>query len=218
LGDVSGAIASLERAIQINPQLIKAHVTLAQAYQKAARTEDAQNESRRVAVLTAEQRGLGRAMVLLQSARQRLDARDSRKALADLREAVAASPHFAEANLQLGRTLRETGDAGEALRVLQQARNLDPERADIHYEIGLTLQQMGRITDALNEFRTTVEMAPCHVEAKRQLGRAALMAPDRAEALDDFRGVLALSPDDREARNAIHEILARESSGQNAKP
>lgn len=214
LNDPGGAIPSLEQAIQLNPRLIKAHFNLAQAYGRAGRSGDARREAERAAALTAEQRSFGQSMVLMQSARQRLqsgDPRDRPGALSALREAVAASPEFADAHLQLGRALVETGgDASEAVREFRRVLNLDPERAEAHYRIGLALLKSDQKT-ALEELRAAADMAPCREEIMRALGRAALDAQDWSAAIVQFRRVLAWAPEDKDARAQLDRALAQQS-------
>jgi tetratricopeptide (TPR) repeat protein len=208
--DVEGAIGSLERAIRIQPPLIKAHQNLAQAYGKAGRTADSRREAERASALTLEQRNLGRAMVLVQSAGQRLAAGDAAAAVAQLREAVSLSPAFVEAQVQLGRAMRDSGgEAAEVLKIFRSALNRAPERADIHYEIALMLLRAGRPLEAAAELKASAAMAPCHAETHRLLARMAAEARDWYEAASHWRAVLAVLPGDREARNGLERAAAQ---------
>ncbi|MBZ5581901.1 MAG: tetratricopeptide repeat protein [Acidobacteriia bacterium] len=199
LNDIAAAIQSLELAIRINPRLIKAHYNLAKAYQRAGRPQDARSETEIGAGLTAEQRSLGRAMVLVQSARQRLEAKDFPAALQAAREAVAASPRFPDAQFELGRAiLASHGVRAEAVRAFREVLNLDPERSDAHYQLGLALLDSDAKA-ALEELRAAALMAPCRVEFMRALARAAEGAGDGAAAADQLRRIRAWEPDDQSA-------------------
>ncbi|HEY7306444.1 MAG TPA: tetratricopeptide repeat protein [Bryobacteraceae bacterium] len=215
LKNVNGAVESLEKAIHINPNLIKAHATLAQAYQRAGRAAEAQRESERVASLTAEQRNLGRAMVLVDSAVQQFSAGHAREAISTLQQAISASPGFPDAHFQLGRIVRESGgDPNEAIACFRRVLNLDPERADAHYEIGVTLELAGRKAEALPEYRIAVEMAPCHADARTALARAALEAGEWPDAQKEFRAVIALAPQNAGARKGYDQAVARQQHPQ----
>jgi protein O-GlcNAc transferase len=208
LNDVSGAIASLKLAIELNPRLIKAHFNLAQAYRRAGRLDDSRRETERAGVLTAEQRSVGQAMVLVQSARQRLQSGDRAGALSALRDAVAASPGFADGHLTLGRVILETGgDVPAAVREFRVVLNLDPERAEAHYRIGLALLKTDQKT-ALEEFGAASSMAPCRVEIMRALAAAAFDAGDWSTAATQLRRVLAWSPMDKEALIQLERVRA----------
>jgi tetratricopeptide (TPR) repeat protein len=211
LKNIRGAIETLEQAVQLNPRLIKAHASLAQAYQRAGRSADAQRESERLAALTAEQRNRGRAMVLVESAEQQFEAGRTAEAVSTLRKAIEVSSGFADAHFQLGRLIRESrGDPDEAIASFQRALSLDPERAEAHYEIGVTLERAGRKTSALDEYRIAVEMAPCHVEAREALGRAELNAGHGSAAAAQFRGVLAFQPKNADAKNGFDRAISSE--------
>ena len=211
LKNIGGAIESLERAVQLNPSLIKAHASLAQAYQRAGRSADAQRESQRLAALTAEQRNRGRAMLLVESAKQQANAGRTAEAIASVHKAIEASPNFADAHFQLGRLIRDSGgDPEDAIASFRRVLSLDPERAEAHYEIGVTLERNGRKADALEEYRIAVEMAPCHVQAKEALGRTALEAKQWSTAGAQFRGVLALQPKNADAKSGFDRAVSSE--------
>ena len=152
-------------------------------------------------------------MVLTQSARQRLQSGnlgDRARAIAALHEAVAASPEFADAHLQLGRAILETGgDALEAVSEFRRVLNLDPERAEAHYQIGLALLKTDERA-ALKELRAAADMAPCREEIMRALGQTALDAQDWSTAIAQFRHLLAWAPADRDARAQLDRALAEQ--------
>jgi tetratricopeptide (TPR) repeat protein len=208
LKDINGAIASFERAIQVNPRLIKAHANLAQTYQRAGRRADARRETQRASELTSEQNSVGRAMILVQTARQRRDAGDHPGALSALREAVTANPAFVDAHLELGRELLSSSPA-EAVHEFRTVLNVDPERADAHYEIGVALLKQGDKKAAIDELRAASDMAPCRVEIMRALGREAFDRGDWPAAIAQFRRVLAWDASDRQAREQLDRALAQ---------
>ena len=79
-------------------------------------------------------------MVLTQSASQKRAAHDFRGAVAELREAIAQTPQFADAHFALGQALVESGgDRTEAIAEFRRALDINPERSDSHYQIGLLL-------------------------------------------------------------------------------
>ena len=207
LKDVEGAVVALEKAVSLNPKLIKAHFNLSQAYLRAGRADDARRASDRAAALTKEQRDMGRAMVLVQSARQRLHASDAAAAIPLLREAIEAHPGFVDAYMELGRALLDSGsDPAAAIQQFRTALNLDPERADAHYYAGLALRKKGDLAHAFEELKAAATMAPCRVEMIRALATAAVDAGNRAEAVRELRRVLAWDPQDQNASAALERV------------
>ena len=209
LKDIEGAAAALEKAVSLNPKLIKAYFNLSQAYLRAGRTGDARRASDRAAALTKEQRDMGRAMVLVQSARQRLQASDAAAGIPLLREAIQAHPGFVDAYMELGRALLDFGgDPAAAIQQFRTVLNLDPERADAHYYAGLALRKQGDLAHAFEELKAAATMAPCRVEMIRALAAAAVDSGNRPEAVRQLRRVLAWDARDQHA-NASLERLAR---------
>ena len=177
------------------------------------RRRAAGHESERVASLTAEQRSLGRAMVLVDSAVQQFGAGRAAEAISTLHQAIKESPGFPDAHFQLGRILRESrNDPNEAVAAFRRVLSLDPERADAHYQIGVTLERAGRQADAIAEYRIAVEMAPCHADARNALARAALAAGDWSSAQQQFRAVIALSPQNADARRSYDRAITKHQS------
>jgi tetratricopeptide (TPR) repeat protein len=215
LKDYEGAIDALKRAVDLNPNLIKAHAGLAQAYQRTHKVADAGRESDRVAVLTAQQRDRGRAMIDVQSAVQQLKSGRTADALSTLQSAIEASPDFPDTYLELGRAIRESkGDTNAAIAAFRRVLNLDPERAEAHYEIGLTLEGAGRKAEALPEYRIAVEMAPCNAEARRALGQASSEAGQWSIAEAQYRAVIALLPQDERATRQFELAVSKQTTTQ----
>jgi tetratricopeptide (TPR) repeat protein len=213
LKNYGGAIESFQRAIEINPNLIKAHANLAQAYQRSGREVDAQHESERVASLTAQLRNRGRAMVEVQSALEQIKAGRTAEALSGLRRAIDLNPDFPDAHLELGRLIRGSrGDPHDAIAEFRRVLSVDPECAEAHYEIGVTLEQAGRKSEALPEYQIAVEMAPCNLDAKKALAKAALDARQWALAASQFRSVIALEPDNSDARRQFEFAVAQQKT------
>ena len=209
LKDLTGAASALERAVRINPKLIKAHFNLAQAYQRTGRTAESRIETDLAKKLTAEQRSLGRSMVLVQSGRQRLKSGDGDRRPVRIAGGRSECAAFAEAHLELGRAILDTGgDPNAAIREFKLAVNLDPERADVHYQIGLASLRAGDKQHALEEFRSAAAMAPCRTEIMRALGQAALAMGDRNTAERQFSRMVAWDPADGDARAQLAKVRA----------
>jgi len=209
LNDFGDAIAALERAVQVNPSLIKASATLAQAYQRAGRLSDARKATDRAASLTREQRDLGRALVLVQSAQQKLAAGDSTSAIAQLREAIKVSPQLVVAHQQLGKSLRDAGDLQGAFTALEGARALNPKMASIRYDIGLTLDRAGKPKEALSELGLAAAMAPCSAEFRQALGVAELEAGYRVAGTADLEIAMALDPQNQRIRRMLESEVGK---------
>jgi Flp pilus assembly protein TadD len=188
------AIEVLERAVQINPNLIKAHNSLATAFQRAGRSAEAKGASRRATELTMLERNQGRSMILVQSAAQRLKSEDLESALAAAQEAVKLNPSFADGHQQLGLILARTGDASGAEAAFRRVLAIDRSRSAAHHEIGLIHEQTGRLASAIDEFREAVRLAPCSVGPREALARALAANGDTGQSRSEFQLLKSLDP------------------------
>ena len=103
------------------------------------------------------------------------------EALEVYREAVAAQPEDAEAQLRLGQALLSiAGDAEAALPALERARELRPDEARMAGALGLALSALGRTAEAVTAFEAAARLEP-QFFASRPGARRAYEAARRGE-------------------------------------
>jgi Flp pilus assembly protein TadD len=120
-------------------------------------------------------------------------------AIAELHQAVAEAPEYADAHLNLGVLLQRAGDRTGAVAELTEAARLDPPSARIHLNFGLILAQAGRPDLAVNELQTAQKLDPSLLDAAldlgvvlEQLGRLDEAAAADQAALQRFPSAAAL--------------------------
>jgi Flp pilus assembly protein TadD len=219
IGDTDAAVGALEKSIAANPKLIKTYRTLAQALFKARRKEEASWRNQQAEDLTQERTDLGRAMVLMDSARQQLARKETAEAVAQLREAVSLRPQFAEAQVLLASTLRATPDGdAEALEILESVLDANPDHARARYEKGVTLDSLNRHEEALKEYQAAARIAPSLMDARRALAANALQSQDWCAAAAESRAVLSWEPGDPKAREVLRSAEQKVTTGALACP
>jgi tetratricopeptide (TPR) repeat protein len=202
--DLGGAVEAFRRAVGLDPSLTEAHVNLAQALARAGRPEEARAEAAEVARLTAAEAGLGRAMILAETAAGLLARGDAPAALAPLREAVEASPTFAEGHYLLGLALRRTGaPAAEAQPSFLRALELDPDHDRARLEVARLLAAQGEADSARLQLDRLRERRPGLVEARRERARLAAKAGDRETALAELQAAAVWRPADAELQQEL---------------
>jgi Flp pilus assembly protein TadD len=83
------------------------------------------------------ERGAPAHIVAFHRAYMRLEAGQSRLAIAAFREAIQLKPDFAEAHYNLGIALAETGQLPDAIAAYRKAIELKPGFAEAHCNLGM---------------------------------------------------------------------------------
>jgi Tfp pilus assembly protein PilF len=171
---------------------------------RAGRKDEARAALADVQRLKEQETGLGRAMVLVEMAATQLGKGDAAAAVASLRDAVAASPDFAEAHYQLGRALRRAAaPSAEVEEAFLRAVRLDPGHGAARYEWARQLAARGDTLGAVDQLRKAVELQPSLIDAHRERARIARASRDWATAAAELEAVLAWEPSDARARSDL---------------
>jgi tetratricopeptide (TPR) repeat protein len=136
------AIKSLQRAVELDPRLAKAHDSLGLCYEALGRFDEAARSWGEAIRLNGEQAtkspwpalNLG----LLMTRVDRLDAAEAR-----FREALASDPAFAPVHYQLGLVLEKTGRLKDAIPELEEAARLDPASKEAQYALARVYRRAG---------------------------------------------------------------------------
>lgn len=156
------ALAELEQAAKMSPDLPRLAYSLGLAYLKLGRNKEA------IAALEKELRRtpqdfstlyylayLHEANEELTASRQKLDA------------ALKLEPQSPEANALLGKILAKQGKPAEALAPLEGAVARDPNDPDKRFLLARVYQQLGRRTDAAREFTEVQRLKAKQLEIDR---------------------------------------------------
>ena len=202
-------IDELREAIRLDPELIEARVSLAQALARGGATAEARREQDEIKRLNAESADVSRTLILLQTASERAARGDLAAAVAELRQAAAISPTFAETHYQLGLALtRTSSDRAEIERTFRTVLQLNPDHALARYHLGLSLVGAGDVEGGRAELERASALAPGLVDASRELARLAMNARDWNSAIPPLRRILVWDPTDQRARGDLARAIA----------
>jgi tetratricopeptide (TPR) repeat protein len=167
LGQQARALEQFERALELNPRYIEAHI-------------------HRGILLT----DLGRAAEAEESFR--LAATHNAQITAGLPAHVAAN--LANQHAQLGAAYAEAGALAEGIGQYRRATELGPGFADIRYRLARLLLEVGHVLEAREELERVVADRPNFVDAVAALGLARYLAGDTAGAQEVWHDCLADRP------------------------
>ena len=145
------AVAALERAVMLQPDLREARYALAQALTRAGKSEDARThllefERQRAVAVAREQRDLDIAAAKGEAAKRSV-AGQHRQAIEAWRKVIAIEPTAAQNYLDLGDALVKAGALEESVQAFVKAAELDGV-AEVHLRLSEVLARMGRTRES----------------------------------------------------------------------
>jgi tetratricopeptide (TPR) repeat protein len=188
------AIASIRRALALNPLSVHYHANIGLAYQALGQTEDALahfQEALRVQPDSAiGHRNLAKALLTQGRAGE---------AVAHFQEALRIQPNFAEAHNSLGIALLQQGNAEDAAAHCQEAVRLKPGYVEAHNNLGTAHKQLGHFEEALASFEQAIRLRQDYGVARWNRSTLRLLRGDFAQGWPEY-----------EWRWAIHGFAVRQ--------
>ncbi len=181
VGQSERALLSFDRALELNPRYVEAHIHRGIVLGDLGRWEDAE----RAFVAAREYGGEDRGGVQAHHA------------------ATLANMHA-----ELGEAYVEAGALNKAIEQYQAALHLGPPYHDLRYRLGQLLLDSGRSLEAREELHRVVEARPGSADVKLAYGLACYVSGDAATARNVWEELADEHPEDVRA-NAYLAMLAR---------
>ena len=142
--DLPGAVRAYQRAVELDPDLVSAHLSLSSALQQRGGIEQALQE-RQEAVGRQPSSGLAHALLghawFLTGNVQNADE--------ELRMALDLAPRLAIAHFYLSQCLRMQGDIDGAATAANTATKTSPNTSEFWSQLGVIRMEQGRLPDAI---------------------------------------------------------------------
>jgi tetratricopeptide (TPR) repeat protein len=203
--DPEKAIIELEKAVALQPGLLKARYNLAIAYGASPKhgMESGIEELRKLIAMDA---AYPRAQLALGRALLRTDAVP--EGVGHLERAVQLDPQSGESHYQLGLGLARLGRRQESASELQKGRELIAmnqrnQTLVLDMAEGRSALEKGDLEHAKGTFRRVIKQMPDFAEAHYQLGLTSAREGDRQGATAAFTRALELDPELRPAREEL---------------
>ncbi len=201
------AQAEFERAIELNPSLVQAHLQLARAHQAKEETQAAISQYEAVLSLQRRSANLLSVVASLYEATGNLDA--ARKYY---EQALAIDPNMAVPANNLGFLyVKQGGNLDVALDLAQRAKQLMPDLNPITDTLGWVLYKKGDYVSALPLFQECVEKEPNSLGYRYHLGMVLLAIGQKEKARDQSESALRLrllGEDAEQAADACPQLIA----------
>jgi len=204
-GDLKAAIASIQKAIELDPDYADALNHLGNLYLEGNDLQKAAAQFKIVLEVdpshVTAHNNLGLIYV-----KWGMNA----EALALFEEAVRLDPNSAEANNNLGSLYIGHGKHDQALLLLKKALELRPDYVKAMINLGMLYMSMNERVNAEQLFKRAIETDANSVEAFSHLGYMYLQDQEFNDAIDAFQRMVAIAPADPRAHynlgKAYHAI------------
>jgi tetratricopeptide (TPR) repeat protein len=216
LSDVEGAIAELEKAVSLDPTMIKAQFNLAEAYGNGPSHGTAKQieQLRKIISIAPE---FARAHLALGKALLH-DAKVS-DAVDELRDATRLDPTSGEAHYQLGLALARSGQQEEGAAEVMKGRELSSadernQNAELDVSEGRAAIQKGELQEAESKFRHAIKLQPNSPVAQHLLGMTLEREGNTEGAVAAYQKAVDLNPGDISARQSVSRLNPAETPAQ----
>jgi tetratricopeptide (TPR) repeat protein len=146
IGDYARAVATLERALDSEATLPRAHFYEGLAYIRWEHWADAAKEFEAELNAVPDEPDALYHLGFVDQEQSRID-----EALALYLKVIAANPDYVNAQYEAGKILMDRGDFANAAVHLQAAASLSPDKDYIHYQLQAAYRKLGRNADADRE-------------------------------------------------------------------
>ncbi len=228
-GETAEAIATLHRAIERHPNVVRLWTALARAYYIQDDFAKSEEASRRAVEVDAQDASAWWRLGVMLTHRDRheeaLDAYDAvlelkprhflanynkgwtlelldryEEALTVLLLAVELRPDHEGAVYNAGLALRGLERYAEALEWFERADRLNPDDGNVHWNLGLMLEELGRYEEALAKFRRGDEISGSWSARARRMGVCLYKLGRKEEALSEFDRAIRADPTSFDSR------------------
>lgn len=202
-GNVTGAIPALERAVELDPQLMEAHNNLAMALLDAGRPAES------IAHFTAAlQLRPGVASTYYNFGNALLGLGRVDDAIDQQQKALALQRDFPEAECALANALAAAGRGADAIPHFEASLRLQPGLAPAHFGLANAFANAGRLEESIPHYEATLRAVPGSLEAHFNLANVFFALRRLPDALVHYEAALQLRPDLADAYNNAGNALA----------
>ena len=189
-GRVEESIIEHEKALNLRPGLVQAHINLITLYGRRGRIEPALEHYRAALAINPDLTDLhyNHGVLLVGAGRPQ-------EALESFERVIKLNPYHPEAHHNLGVIIEQEGRLNEAAAHYRSALRERPGYRSAHFHLGRILVNQSRLREALDQFQLAVEPAPPAAEEEAPgyfyaLGATWSMLGERQRAIGALREAL----------------------------
>jgi len=188
-GRLDEAIASYQRALEINPNLAVALYNLGIVYEAQGRLDEVIARYQRALEINPNHAVAWNNLGIAYEAQGRLD-----EAIACYQRALEINPNYAVALYNLGIVYKAQGRLDEAIARYQRALEINPNYAVAWNNLGIAYKAQGRLDKAIASYQRALEINPNYAVAWNNIGIVYKAQGRLDEAIARYQRALEISP------------------------
>jgi tetratricopeptide (TPR) repeat protein len=188
-GNLDGAIADFQKALEIEPDSVETRNDLGLAFLQSGNTAEAIVHFQKALEISLDSGVTGPGNVL--------EPNDKSHAWV-----------IARAHCNLANALQQTGRLDEAGAHYEQALEADPDYAEAHANFGAVLMQQGLVDNAIMQYQQALEINPGFAETRFDLASAFQQKAQVKQAIAQYQKAIEIKPDFTAALNNLAYLLA----------
>ena len=151
-GKLQESAAAHDKALELDPQLVQAHINLIRVYGELGHLEKAEEHYRAAVRIdrNAVEAYYNYGVLLLGT-------EEYQKADAAFRQVIEINPYYADAHNNLGYVLERRGDLSEAAAEYRKAIENKPGDRQAHFNLGRMLVNQKQYKEGIEELKKTIE-------------------------------------------------------------
>jgi len=193
-GDLRGAIAAYERALELDPGRIEARINLARLLALDGRTSEAVQIAERAVDRAPENVRAWAILGMTYDWHGQVD-----RAIEACGHAMDLTPDHAEAHAYLAEAHVDAGNWAEATEIANKALDLDGNSVDVQRNYGYVMEVQGNYTAAIEAYKRALEIHPNLAYLHIAVGNNYLALGDVGAAMESFQRATEVDPNSARA-------------------
>ena len=200
-GDLPGAVAQFERALDTDPTNDATRNEYAFALIQTRQPDRGIAQSRTVLAHNPND-----TSALMNIGYAYIKTGDFDAAEKTYRQALTINPNLAAAHYDLALALKLKDQLEAAQKEFEEAIRIDPKLVQAHYSLGITYWQLGDFSSTIKEMRAALAVSPDYAEAHYMLGIVLKQTGDLDGAIPELKEAIRLDPSTPGPFNTLGQI------------
>lgn len=176
--------------LRIYPNVLKAHINLAEYYSERGEPDKAENQLKTAIRLHPEKADNHIKLGLAYNGQNRLDLAEEQ-----FKTSIEKDPAYAPGHLNLGMVYARRGQLTESEQAFRAALELEPDNLAANLNLGLILIKLNRLDEAERSYLKALAADPDNSAAYLNLGGIYRLQERLEEAAEQYRTVIRIEPE-----------------------